>query len=166
MSSLIVYKLFTDADDPITDRREQVQAGMQDLAISINDQYYGGGTSTKPVQDCVDDTVRKILQAAGPQGTPKYKVTYVYDGQERQVSYISGKFRFPVGSHIRQLKFKAKEDNNGTTRSMEISFPAERQDLLSSTNYLQDVVSDLNALGKTTEGERYLLGTILFRRCR
>ena len=158
MADIVVFKV----DASITEE-ERRRLGMRRLGQVFNQYFMDSGLTAddkvnKTIQDIIDDTgfIATYLDPAN--------ILSIKDRQK-------GTYYFKPGDPTAILKLRGTEDkrekvDGKDTDVMHIAIAGGNGDLLAADNYLTKVISDLGVANPTPGKQKYLLGTITFRRCR
>jgi hypothetical protein len=140
------------------------QSGMKLLGETFN-KYFQMASLTD--DEIVNKTIQEII-ATGPPFIVTYKT-------ETNVLSVKGpphkgKYYYKPGDPSAILKLRATRDKKDKVDGedvdvMHIALSEGNANLLTPSNYLSKVITDLGATD-SADRRKYLLGTITFRRCR
>jgi hypothetical protein len=154
MADIVVF------DTTQTGEKKQRQFGMKLLGDILNSNFMNPALSADQV---VNNTIQTIIS-----NYPAYKVTYKGDANIMSIDNAgAGIYIYQPGPPPKKVKLKGKKDeDNPGTDVMTISLSEGNADLLLADNYLTKILDDLDAPNPSLDFQKYLLGTITFRRCR
>ncbi len=158
MADIVVFKV----DSSITEE-EGRRLGMRKLGQVFNQHFMNSSLTAdekvnKTIQDIIDDT-GFIATYLDPVNIMSIK------------SRPKGTYYFKPGDLTAVLKLRGMEDKKDNFDGenvdvMHIAISGGNGDLLAADNYLTKVIGDLGVANPTPGKQKYLLGTITFRRCR
>lgn len=168
MADIVVFR----NDAALTEEEKRTQ-GMRKLGEVFNHYFKQPDPNATDISDdeIVNMTIQEII--GDPNTTPpEYIVTYLRPANILRVKNAAkGTYYFKPGDTKAILKLRATRDKRDNVDGenvdiMHIALPGGRADLLTADNYLTKVISDLGVANPTAGKQKYLLGTITFRRCR
>jgi hypothetical protein len=158
MADIVVFKV----DASITEE-ERRKLGMRKLGQVFN-QYFMDASLTadekvnKTIQEIIDDTdfIATYLDPANILSIKnRQNGTYYYKPSDPKAILT-----------LKGIADTTKKVDGEDRDTMTIAISGGNGDLLAADNYLTKVISDLGVANPTTGKQKYLLGTITFRRCR
>lgn len=158
MADIVVFKV----DTSITPEERRFQ-GMRKLGQVFNDYFMNASLSAdekvnKTIQDIIDDK--------------SFIATYLDPANILSIKdRAMGTYYYKPSNPKAILTLKGMADTtkkvDGEDRdSMTIAIAGGNNDLLAVDNYLTMVMDDIDVTNPTPGKQKYLLGTITFRRCR
>ena len=153
MADIVVF------DTTKTGEEAQRQWGMKFLGELFNTNFQNSALSADAV---VNNTIQTIIDHGC------YRVTYKGDANTMTIdNAAAGSYIYHPGPPPKKVKLKGKRDgDNPGTEVMTIAMSEGNADLLLADNYLTKILVDLDAPNPSLDFQKYLLGTITFRRCR
>jgi hypothetical protein len=158
MADIVVFKV----DASITEE-ERRKLGMRKLGQVFN-QYFMDASLT--ADEKVNETIQEIIDDTD------FIATYLDPANILSIkNRQKGTYYFKPGDPSAVLKLRGMQDKKDKVDGedvdvMHIAISGGNGDLLAAGNYLTKVISDLGVANPTTGKQKYLLGTITFRRCR